>query len=104
VQGQGDAEAGEHQGGGVGDRGFQSGDGGQVAGGVDYPVLGGEADCGGGRGQDAQPGGGVAQPQARAVWAGPGSSAAEADRVVRVAGGCEGWPGWTWLDLAGSGK
>ena len=33
MQGQGDAEAGEDQGGGVGDRGFQGGDGGEVAGG-----------------------------------------------------------------------
>ena len=48
VQGQRDAEAGEDQGGGVGDRGFQGGDGWEVAGGVDHPVLGGEADRGGG--------------------------------------------------------
>src|SRR6266566_106625 len=51
VQGQGDAQAGENQGGGVGDGGFQGGDGGQMAGGVDHAVLGGEADRGGGRGQ-----------------------------------------------------
>jgi len=38
-----------------------------VAGGFGHPVLGGEADRGGGRGQDAQAGGGVAQPQARPV-------------------------------------
>ena len=44
---------------------------GQVAGGVDHPVLGGEAHRGRGRGQDAQPGGGVAQPQAGTVLAGP---------------------------------
>ena len=37
VQRQRDAQAGEDQGGGVGDRGFQGGDGGQVAGGVDHP-------------------------------------------------------------------
>ena len=71
VQGQGDAEAGEDQGGGVGDGGFQGGDGGLVAGGFGHAVLGGEADCGGGRGQGAQAGGGVAQPQARAVRGGP---------------------------------
>jgi hypothetical protein len=51
--GQGDAQAGEDQGGGVGDGGFQGGDGGQVAGGFGHPVLGGEADRRGGRGQDA---------------------------------------------------
>jgi len=34
---------GEDQGGGVGDGGFQCGDDGQVPGGVDHPVLGGEA-------------------------------------------------------------
>ena len=40
---------------------------GQVAGGVDHPVLGGEAHRRRGRGQDAQPGGRVAQPQAGTV-------------------------------------
>ena len=91
MQGQRDAEAGEDQGGGVGDRGFQGGDGGEVAGGFGHPVLGGEADRGGGRGQDAQAGGGVAQPPARAVRAGP-----QADRVVRVAGVGEGWSCRMW--------
>ena len=38
-----------------------------MPGGVDHPVLAGEADRGGGRGQDAEPGGGVAQPQAGVV-------------------------------------
>src|SRR6266699_3498823 len=59
VQGQGDAQAGEDQGGGVGDGGFQGRDGGEVAGGVDHAVLGREADRGGSRGQDAQADGGV---------------------------------------------
>ena len=76
VQGQRDAQAGEDQCGGVRDRRFQGGDGGQVAGGVDHAVLGGEADRGGGRGQDAEPGGGVAQPQAGAVAGPPGRDVA----------------------------
>ena len=70
VQGQGDAEAGEDQSGRVRDRGFQGRDRGQVAGGVDHPVLGGEAHRSGGRGQDAQPGGRVAQPPSGTVLAG----------------------------------
>ena len=73
VQGQRDAQAGEDQGGGVRDRRFQGGNGGQVAGGVDHAVLGGEADRGGGRGQDAEPGGGVAQPQTGPVLESSGS-------------------------------
>jgi hypothetical protein len=86
VQGQGDAQAGEDQGGGVGDGGFQGGDGGEVAGGFCHPVLGGEADCGGGCGQDAQPGGGVAQPQARPVRREPagGRGANAGERTVRA--------------------
>jgi hypothetical protein len=62
VQRQRHAEAGEDQGGGVGDRGFQPGDDREVAGRVDHPVLGGEAHRRRGRGQHAQPGGGVSQP------------------------------------------
>ena len=50
VQGQCDAEAGEDQGRGVRDRGFQGRDHWQVAGGLGHPVLGGEAHRGGGRG------------------------------------------------------
>jgi hypothetical protein len=103
VQGQGDAEAGEDQGGGIRDRGLEGGDGWEAAGGLGHPVLGGEADRRGGRGQDAQAGGGVTQPQARAVLAGLGSAGAEADRVVRVAGVREGWTGWTWQDQGNSG-
>ena len=79
VQGQRDAQAGEDQGGGVGDRRLERGDGGQVAGGVGHPVLGGEADRSGRRGQHAEPGGGVAEPQAGAV--------------VRRAGLAGPWPG-----------
>ena len=82
VQGQRDAEAGEDQGGGVGDRGFQGGDGGEVAGGFGHPVLGGEAHRGGGRGQDAQAGGGVAQPQARPVRGGPEAGGVPVPGVV----------------------
>ena len=74
VQRQRDAQAGEHQRGGVGDRGLQRGDHRQPAGRVDHPVLGGEAHRGRGRGQHAQPGGRVAQPQAGTVFAGPGPS------------------------------
>jgi hypothetical protein len=70
VQGQGDAEAGEDQGGRVRDRGLQGRDGGQVAGGVDHPVLGGEAHRSGCRGKSAQPGGRVAQPPTGTVLAG----------------------------------
>ena len=83
VQGQRDAQAGEDQGGGVRDRRLQGGDDGEVAGGVDHPVLGGEADRGGGRGQDAEPGGGVAQPQAGVVRrpSGRGGLAAVAGRA-----------------------
>ena len=76
VQGERDAEAGEDQGGGVRDGGFQGGDGGQVAGGVDHPVLGGEAHRRRGRGEDAQADRRVAQPQAGTVlgWrSGPGA-------------------------------
>ena len=54
---------------------------GEVAGGVDHAVLGGEADRGGGRGQDAEPGGGVAQPQTGMV---PGPSGR--DGLIAVAG------------------
>ncbi len=72
VQGQRDAQAGEDQRGGVRDRGLQGGDHRQVAGGVDHPVLGGEAHRRRGRGQDAQPGRRVAQPQARTVPGPPG--------------------------------
>ena len=54
--------------------GLEGGDHGEVAGGFDHPVLGGEAHRRGGRGQHAQPGGGVAQPQAGAVLAGTGPS------------------------------
>ena len=86
VQGQRDAQAGEDQGGGVGDRGFQGGDGGQMAGGVDHPVLGGEAHRGRGRGQDAQPGGGVAQPQARAVTTGDCADEPGPDRCCSCCG------------------
>ena len=93
VQGQGDAQAGEDQGGGVGDGGLEGGDGGQVAGGVDHPVLGGEAHRRGGRGQDAQPGGGVAQPQARPVTAGHGASEVQPGRVARIASVGEGRAG-----------
>jgi hypothetical protein len=80
VQGQRNAQAGEDQGGGVRDRRLEGGDDGEMAGGVDHPVLGGEADRGSGRGQDAEPGGGVAQPQAGPV---PGPS------------------GWCWLIAGG---
>ena len=85
VQGQRDAEAGEDQRGGVGDRGFQGGDGGQTAGGFGHSVLGGEADRRGGRREDAQAGGGVAQPQARPVRGGP-----EGGRGAGAAAGGEG--------------
>ena len=61
------------------------GDGGQVAGGFGHPVLGGEADRGRGRGQHAQPGGGVTQPQARPVRDGPGGG-----RGAGAGGGGEG--------------
>ena len=67
MQGQGDAQAREDQCRGVRDGRFQRGDGGQVPGGFGHPALGGETDRGGGRGQDAKPGGGVAQPQAGVV-------------------------------------
>ncbi len=53
------------QGGGVGDRGFRGGGDREVAGGVDHAVLGGEAHRRRGRGQQAQSGGGVPQPEAR---------------------------------------
>ena len=96
VQGERDAEAGEDQGGGVGDRGFQGGDHGQVAGGVDHPVLGGEAHRGRGRGQDAQPGGGVTQPQAGRVFAGLGQrpSKSAARPVAGVADSRNGPDSW----------
>ena len=86
VQGQRDAQAGEDQGGGVGDRRLERGDGGQVAGGFGHPVLGGEADRGGGRGQDAEPGGGVAQPQAGAVVRRDGLAAVAGQGGERQAG------------------
>ncbi|HLN68993.1 MAG TPA: hypothetical protein VK280_17205 [Streptosporangiaceae bacterium] len=70
AHGQRDAQAGEDQGGGVGDGRLEGGDHREVAGGLDHPVLGGEAHRRGGCGQDAQPGGGVAQPQAGTVLAG----------------------------------
>jgi hypothetical protein len=69
VQSEGDAEAGEDQGGGVRDGGLEGGYHGEVAGRFGHPVLGGEAHRRRGRGQDAQAGGGVAQPQAGAVLA-----------------------------------
>ncbi len=74
VQGQRDAEAGEDQGGRIGDRSLQRGDHPEVAGGVDHPVLGSEAHRRRGRGQHAQAGGRVTQPQAGAVLAGTGRS------------------------------
>jgi hypothetical protein len=60
-------------------------EGGEVAGGVDHAVLGGEADRRGGRGQDAQVGG-VAQPQARPVRREPagGHGANAGERTVRA--------------------
>jgi len=62
TQCQRDAEGGEDQGGGVGDRGFQGGNGREVTGGVDHAVLGGEAHRRRGRGEYAQSGGGVPEP------------------------------------------
>ena len=100
VQGQRDAQAGEDQGGGVRDRRLEGGDDGEVAGGFGHAVLGGEADRGGGRGQDAEPGGGVAQPQAGVVRRlfGRGGLAAVAGRADqrqdgRTGPGSSCWPG-----------
>ena len=67
VQRERDAEAGDDQGGGVGDRGLQSGDHRQVADRVYHPVLGGKALGRRGRRQDAQPSAGVTKPPARPV-------------------------------------
>ena len=92
VQRQRDAEAGEDQGGGVRDGGLQGGDRREVAGGVDHPVLGGEAHRRGGRGQDAEPGGGVAQPQAGAVRAGTGPSGPGAGGFAGAADSGTGGP------------
>ena len=86
MQGERDAQAGEDQGGGVGDRRLERGDGGQVAGGFGHPVLGGEADRGGRRGQDAQAGGGVAEPQAGAVVRRGGLAAVAGQGGERQAG------------------
>ena len=75
---------------------------GQVPGGVGHPVLGGEADRGGGRGQDAEAGGGVAQPQAGVIvrrdglaavaGRGCGRRAGRLDRASRRRAGGLGWP------------
>ena len=59
---------------------------GRCAGGFGHPVLGGEADRGGRRGQDAQAGGGVAEPQAGAVVRRAGLAAVAGQGGERQAG------------------
>ena len=68
VQGQRDPEAGEYQGGGIGDRGLQPGHHRQPPGGIDQPVLRGETHHRRGRSQQAQPGSGIPQPDAQWSW------------------------------------
>jgi hypothetical protein len=67
VQRQGDAETGEDQGGGVGNRGLRPGHDSQTAAGVDHRVLRGEAHRGRRRGQRAKPDGGITEPEGRPV-------------------------------------
>ena len=93
VQGQRDPEAGEHQGRGIGDRGLQPGHHCQPPGGVDHPVLGGETHHRRGRGQQAQPGGGITQPGARMVPAGATPSGPVTGALFRVRYRCQEWQG-----------
>jgi len=62
VQGQGDAEGGEHRGAGVGDAGLERGDDRRVPGPGDQDVLGVPADRRGGRGEDGQGRDGSGEP------------------------------------------
>jgi hypothetical protein len=65
-----DTEAGEHQGGSVGDRGLQRRSDRDAPGREDQPVLGSEAHRSSGPGQHEQSGGGAVQPEAWAVQSG----------------------------------
>ena len=85
VQRQRHPQAGEHQRGGIGDRGLQAGDQREPPGRVDQPVLGGEAHRGRRRGQHAQPRGGALQPDARPVTTGTCARNGEGADFVRAA-------------------
>ena len=93
MQGQRDPEAREHQGRSIGDRGLQPGHHRQPPGGVDHPVLGGETHHRRGRSQQAQPGGGIPQPDARMVPAGRTPPAPIAGALSCVRCGCHEWQG-----------